>query len=267
MKTRLIPPHRAAIAALVGLAVSCAWAQQPERAAPQGPAATPGQAVWTPSADAPAGALAHTLEGQRHDRAIERAQKGNIDVVFFGNTGTEMWSWPDRGRSVWDRTLAPLQAANFGSQGTSPKSLLWRMQNGELDGYRAKLVVLQVFGPGDNGIAGGARLPDFLESFTTVLAEIRARQPQAKILISASVPRGRLGREPWRALAKENAAAVAGLVDNVNVFYVDFGERFFLPDGSFGSEMWGGKAGVGMQPRAFEVWAEELQPWLDRFVR
>src|SRR5262245_60990836 len=96
-------------------------------------------AQWTPSAQAPAGTLTHALEAQRHDHFIELAQKGDIDVVFFGTTSAEMWSWRDRGRSVWDRELAPLKAANFGSQGSQFKSLLWRMRNGELDGYHAKL--------------------------------------------------------------------------------------------------------------------------------
>src|SRR3954462_11336277 len=110
MNARLIPAQVAVIAALVGLVQGSAWAQQPERAAVPRPAVTLRQAVWTPSADAPPGALTHKLEGRRHDRAIDLARRGNIDVVFFGTTDTEMWSWPDRGLSVWDQTLAPLKA-------------------------------------------------------------------------------------------------------------------------------------------------------------
>ena len=108
-------------------------------------------AQWTPSAQAPAGTLTHALEAQRHDKFIEIARAGDIDLVFFGTTSTEMWSWKGRGRSVWDREFGSLKAANFGAQGSGFKSLLWRMQNGELDGYRAKLVVLN-FGPGDDRI-------------------------------------------------------------------------------------------------------------------
>ena len=60
----------------------------------------------------------------------------------------------------------------------------------------------------------------------------------------------------------------APLVDNESVFYVDIGERFFLPDGSHNFQMWRmGQAPVGIQTPAFEAWADALQPWLDRFVR
>ena len=83
-------------------------------------------AQWTPSAQAPAGTLTHALEAQRHDRFIEIARNGDIDLVFFGTTSTEMWSWKDRGRSVWDRQFGSLKAASFGSQLSPAPSAVMR---------------------------------------------------------------------------------------------------------------------------------------------
>jgi hypothetical protein len=254
--------------AVVAFALGCgARAQQPERPATQPPHVASPQTVWTPAAEAPEGLLTR-LEGERHDSFIDKARGGDIDVVFFGTTSTEMWSWRDRGRSVWDQAFGSLKAASFGSQGTHFESLLWRMRNGELDGYQAKLVVLQGFPPGDAAIPRDG-VAAFVAGYAAIIAELRARQPRAKILLFAPFARGQLGRDAWREVAKSNAAAYAALVDDENVFYVDIGERFFRPDGSHDSAMWGnpGKAGVGIQTPAFEVWAEELAPWLDRFVR
>jgi hypothetical protein len=256
--------------AVVGLALSSAvWAQQPERLLTE--TIQRPKPVWTPSSDAPAGVLTHQLEGQRHDRFIELAQKGDIDLVFFGTTETEMWSWPDRGRSVWDRAFGPLKAANFGSQGTQPNSLLWRMRNGELDGYQAKLVVFQTWGPGVTPISGDGRA-DTGAIYAPIIAEIRARQPQARILLFPPLPRGQVDQNTWRQMAVANAVAFSRLADNETIFYVNIGERFFLPDGSHNQAMWryppvSGPVSVGTQTAAYEVWAEELQPWLDRFVR
>jgi len=227
--------------------------------------------VWTPSVDAPEGTLSHDLEAQRHDSFIERAQLGNIDLVFFGTTETEMWSWLNRGRGVWDEAFGSLNAANFGSQGTSFRSLLWRMENGELDGYRAKLVVLHTWSVGGTATSGDERA-GVLAGYAAIIAEIRSRQPEASILLSAAFPRGQERLEPWRQRSEAYAGALADLVDNETVFYMDIGERFFLADGSHNQEMWrfpslSGPANVGVQTAAFEVWAEELPPWLDRFVR
>ena len=245
--------------ALLGLLCCATWAQI---AAPQ--------AVWTPTSGAPKGLLT-ALEGEHHDRFINRAKAGGIDVVFFGSTAAEMWLWQDRGRSVWAQTFGLLKAVSFGSQGTHFDGLLWRMQHGELDGYKAKLVVVQ----GENGPFAGldGRAPWFggtavrgidlddhgyVSKYAAIIAEIRARQPQARILLFGVFPRYQTDAEP----AVENAA-LAKLGNNETVFFIDMTKRFFRADGSFDESMWAG----GIQAPGFKAWAEELQPWLDRFVR
>ncbi len=260
----LLPSRGRAVAnaaALLTLALSCAgWAQQPEPPATQ--IVTPPQAVWTPASDAPKGLLT-ALEGEHHDRFISRARSGEIDIVFFGSTATEMWLWQDRGRRVWDQTFGSLKAADFGTQGTSFGSLLWRMRNGELDGYRAKLVVLQAQGDDDTILSGGKSLDDYVANYAAIIAEVRARQPQAKILLFGIFPRstahtGRLAN-----------AALARLATNETVFFIDMSARFFRPDGTYNSEMWSmsSSTNTGTQEPTFKAWAEELQPWLNRFVR
>lgn len=250
----------AAAVALMGLTLGyAAWAQQPDRVVTEVERPAP---VWTPAAQAPPDTLSHALEGQRHDLFIELAQAGGIDLVFFGTTDTEMWWW-NRGKAVWDREFGSLNAANFGSQGTQPRSLLWRMQNGELDGYDAKLIVLQSWGPPNGDL--GDRRDEFIAGFEPIIAEIRARQPQARLLLMAPLPRpaAAFDVESWRENMATMDEALASLADSETVFYSNLGAGFFNPDGSFKMETWRG----GRQAPGFEIWAEALQPWLDRFVR
>ena len=209
------------------------------------------QAVWTPTSEAPKDLLT-ALEGERHDRFITRARAGDIDIVFFGSTETEMWLWQDRGRKVWDQKFESRKAADFGSQGTRFDSLMWRMRNGELNGYQAKLVVLQA----------QIGVDDYAAKYAAIISEIRARQPQAKVLLFGVFPRS----QTHEAASRANAA-LATLKDDQTVFFIDISDRFFHPDGSFNAEMWNSGPNVGMQTRAFEVWAEVLQPSLDCFVR
>ena len=216
----------ASAVAVVGLGLGyAAWAQQPDRLVTQ-TAARP-QAVWTPSSAAPEDTLSHQLEAQRHDSFIELAQAGDIDLVFFGTTEAEMWWWPERGRSVWDRAFGSLKAANFGRQGTQAASLLWRMRNGELDGYQAKLIVLQAGAPGD---VGNDRA-EFAEGYAALINEIRVRQPQARILLFAPLPRGQ-NLEAWRQRAQSNAAVFAEFVDDETVF-IHRHRRTLLPSRRF----------------------------------
>jgi hypothetical protein len=81
------------------------------------------------------------------------------------------------------------------------------------------------------------------------------------------LPRGQ-NLEAWRQRGQSNAAVFAEFVDDETVFYTDIGERFYLPDGSFNRETWSlDFDSRGTQTAGFEIWAKELQPWLDRFVR
>ena len=220
----------------VAAALACAVSAQGQ------PQAGP-SAVWTPSAKAPTG-LMTSLQAQRHDFFIglaktasscwgaplnEKCRPGGIDLVLFGATPAEMWWWPDKGMPVWEKALASRKAVNFGSQGTCSESLLWRMRNGELDGYQAKLVVLQISEP----------RPPACEDYAPVIAEIRARQPQAKILIFAT----RLPQAIDSAPGPE-----AALADNKTVFYTRLPERLTLD-----------RAG-------YETWAQALEPWVNRFL-
>jgi hypothetical protein len=250
----------AVAAATVGLVSSYeVMAQQTARQTTQAAAAP--RAVWTPAKDAPKDLLT-ALEGEHHDRFIDRAQKGDIDIVFFGTTDTEMWSWPDRGRPVWDRAFGSLKAANFGSQGTRFDSLQWRMRNGELDGYRAKLVVLQAHGDDDTVISNG-NFDDYVAQYAAIISEVRARQPQARILLFGCFPRSAVHA------GRQANVALSTLGNNDTVFFIDISDRFFRPDGSHNDAMWimSGPPNAGIHEPAFEVWAEVLQPWLNRFVR
>ena len=121
---------------------------------------------------------------------------------------------------------------------------------------------------GDQPIGDGQA--EFVAGYARLIVEIRARQPQAKILILAPFPRGRLRREEWRTVADANAVAYRRLADDRTVFSANFGDRFFLPDGSHNQQMWnfsGPVPNAGIHGPGFRAWAEELQPWLDRFVR
>jgi hypothetical protein len=151
------------------------------------------RAVWTPSSDAPPKLLT-AVQSANHDSFIDKARAGK----------------------VWDQAFGSLKAANFGSGGTHSDGLLWRMQNGELDGYEAKLIVLHGVGITSSGgppignigdLPIGDRQAEFVAGYARLIAEIRARQPQAKILILPPFPRGRLRREEWRAVAGANAVA------------------------------------------------------------
>ena len=70
----------------------------------------------------------------RHEGFVAEAKQGGIDVLFLGDSITH--GWRTRGKQVWDREYASLNAANFGFGGDRTEHVLWRLRNGEAEGYQ-----------------------------------------------------------------------------------------------------------------------------------
>src|SRR5262249_39740333 len=78
---------------------------------------------------------------KRHEGFVEIAKKGDVDVLFLGDSITDGW----RGqKKVWEGAFGAMKPANFGIGGDRTQHVLWRIQNGELDGIKPKVAVLMI---------------------------------------------------------------------------------------------------------------------------
>lgn len=186
----------------------------------------------------------------RHQSFLEVARGGQIDLLFVGDSITDWWRQEQRGLPVWNQYFAPLRAANFGIAGDTTQGVLWRMQNGELEGFKAKLIVLML---GTNNINRNAN-DDIAEGLRAIINEFRTRQPQAKVLLLGIFPRGGPADNPFRASIKAINAKLETFADNKQVFYMDIGDRFLAPDGTLPVEV----MPDGLHPNAegYRIWAE-----------
>jgi lysophospholipase L1-like esterase len=196
----------------------------------------------------------------RHQSFLEIARKGNIDLLFVGDSITDFWTsggrggTPARGQSVWNETFGKLKPANFGISGDTTQGVLWRMQNGELEGFKAKLIVLML---GTNNINRNPN-DEIAEGDRLIVEEFRKRQPQAKVLVLGIFPRTADPASPYRASIKEINAKLAKLADNKQVFYMDIGEKFLTPDGTLTTEI----MADGLHPttKGYQIWADATLP-------
>jgi lysophospholipase L1-like esterase len=167
-----------------------------------------------------------------HQDYIRIAAQDKTDVVFFGDSITAGWGWGGNGQ-VWDTYFKPLKAAHFGIGGDKTENLLWRLRNGELEGLHAKLAVLLI---GTNN--GGDAAEDVATGISTILMELHARMPAAKVLILGILPSGEKPNPQREKNARTNAL-VAKLADGKRVAYLDIGEKFLAPDQSIAKEVMG----------------------------
>ena len=139
-------------AALVLMLAPSLFAQAPAApaAGARGPGGAPaagggGQRGPAPPANVP---FHNERNDMRHQTFVDIAKKGDIDLLFVGDSITDWFYWPRgneaTGGKVWAANFAPLKAADFAIAGDTTQGALWRMQNGELDGFKAKLIVLML---------------------------------------------------------------------------------------------------------------------------
>ena len=162
----------------------------------------------------------------RHEGFVTEAKAGNIELLFVGDSITD--AWRNRGKVVWDQRYAPLKAANFGIGGDKTEHVLWRLQNGELDGISPKVAVVMI---GTNN-SGRDSAPQIAEGVTAIVKEIQKRSPSTKVLLLAIFPRAEKPSSPLRAKLAEVNRAIAKLDDGRQVAYLDIGNSFLQPDGT-----------------------------------
>jgi beta-glucosidase len=239
-----------------------AWAAQ--LAQNTDPATAPSPTAARTAAVPPPGLLTPLEEG-RHQLFLKWIQGGDIKVVFLGDSMTDFWHYDDNrgGKTEWDRRYVPLKAINFGVEGAHTRSVLWRLQHGELDGYEAKVFVLTALGIADV-FNHGLSVDDAIAGNAAIVAEIRKRQPGAKILIN-SIPRGPRSTDR-ESIIERIAAGAAKLADGRAVFYEDIAGRFIQADGTLDGELTGLSGGT-LTPKGYAVWGEAIDPVLQRLLR
>ena len=186
----------------------------------------------------------------RHQSFLEIARRGNIDLLFVGDSITDWWAQPQRGQSVFNQYFGQMRTANFGIAGDTTQGVLWRMRNGELEGFQAKLIVFML---GTNNINRNENA-DIAEGDRAIIEEFKKRQPQAKILVLGIFPRNADPNSPFRASIKEINAKLATMADNRQVFYMDIGDKFLSPDRSISTEIM--NDGLHPTTKGYQIWAE-----------
>jgi hypothetical protein len=81
---------------------------------------------------------------QRQEAFVERAKKGDVDVLFLVDSITQGWEGKES-KEVWEKEFGKFGPANFGIGGDRTEHLKWRITEGkELEGIRPKTVVLMI---------------------------------------------------------------------------------------------------------------------------
>jgi lysophospholipase L1-like esterase len=195
-----------------------------------------------------------------HERFVAQAKMGEGQLVFLGDSITA--GWAGNGKEVWAKAFGAFKPLNFGIGGDRTQHVLWRIENGELETIKPKAAVVMI---GTNN-SGTDPAEGIAKGVTRIIETIRAKQPQAKILLLAVFPRGeKPSPNPGRDKLKKVNEIIAKLDDGKNVFFLDIGAKFMQPDGTLTKDIM--PDFLHLSPAGYQIWADAISPKLAELMK
>ncbi len=178
-------------------------------------------------------------------------------ILFIGDSITQ--GWEGEGKEVWQKYFAPFKAINLGIGGDRTQHVLYRLDNGNLEGIQPKAAVVMI---GTNNSNGEDNTPaQIADGVRAIVQRLRDRIPGVKILLLAIFPRGE-NFNPQRGKLAQINQVLQKLDDGKQVFFLDIGHRFLTEDGLIPSEIMPDY--LHLTPQGYEIWAKAITPWIKK---
>lgn len=193
---------------------------------------------------------------KRHQEILTLNAEMPPKSVIMGNSITHFWGGMPQahiahGPISWKKYMDKAGFRNMGFGWDRVENLLWRVYNGELDGYDAEHVVIKI---GTNNLELNTN-EEIVSGIAFLLDAVRTRQPKAKISI--------LGLLPRRGLEDRIIAInkmIATMSTRKGYKYTDVGGGLLLPSGKINETMF--MDGLHPNEAGYKVISERLFPTL-----
>lgn len=207
----------------------------------------------------------------RHQSFVDRAKKGNVDVLFVGDSITQ--GWEGSGKEVWKDQFAAWKPMNLGIGGDQTQHVLWRITTGkELEGIEPKVIVMMI---GTNN-AGSCTADQIAEGVEAIIKSFRTQRPQAKILLLGVFPRSGKNpkdlKDPTVASAEELHKKIpqineriAKFDDGKSVKYLDIGKVFLDDKGGLPKSVM--PDFLHLSKDGYARWAKAIQKPVDEMLK
>lgn len=199
-----------------------------------------------------------------HAQLLDKAKKGGIDVYFEGDSITRRWGatdYPDM-LANFNQNFFGWNAADFGWGADRIENILWRLDNGELDGVNPKVIVLLA---GTNNLGGrmaagsdDAKVADITKGIEAVIKVMRDKAPNAVIVLTAIFPRNdNMNFVPTIDKINRN---LANLADGKKTRFLNVNDKLADANGKLFDGMMNERDKLHPALKGYQVWADGLKP-------
>ena len=192
---------------------------------------------------------------ERHQQFNARVKQGNVDLIFIGDSITHRWE--SGGKQIWKQYYSHRNAVNLGIGGDRTQHVLWRLDNGNIEGISPKVAAVMI---GTNNLHNNRNtVGETADGVIAVCKKLRTKLPKTKILLLAIFPRE---KEPGllRDKVAQTNKLISRIADGKKIYYLDIGGQFVGLYGSISKEIMYDY--LHLTTKGYRIWAEAIEPKL-----
>jgi len=201
-----------------------------------------------------------------HQQLLAKAKHGGIDIYFEGDSITRRWGATDYPRLLenWKQNFFGWNAGDFGWGADRVQNILWRLENGELDGVNPKIIVLLA---GINNVGtvpgGDEKVENITRGLQAIVKVMQEKAPNAVIILTGLFPRNdNMAVIPEINKINENLAKMA---DGKKIRYINVNDKLADQDGKLHPGMTVDR--LHPTPKGYQIWADALKPIFTEILR
>ncbi|MBT32224.1 MAG: hypothetical protein CMO01_21390 [Thalassobius sp.] len=212
----------------------------------------------------------------RHNAILKVKDTLNPEIVLIGNSITHFWGGDcpplintdgsprkPNGPESWKATFGDHRVLNLGYGWDRIQNVLWRLDNGELDGLDPKLIVMHI-GTNNTSETNNARRntpAEIVEGIEAICVRVRSKVPRAKIVLMQIMPREEKPDSPLRIYINEINKVLKKFAEENDITLLDITNEMLTSDGILTKEVT--YDFCHPTDEGYKIWGEALRPYIE----
>ncbi len=195
----------------------------------------------------------------RHQAIMDRHKTVKPDIICIGDSITHYWAGEPKaplswGADAWSTLFEGYKVTNMGCGWDRTENVIWRLQNGQLEGISPKVVMILI---GTNNLPEKNTPREIYWGVQAVVDEIHKRCPTTKVLLLGVLPRKR----KFDTTPERVNNLLATLNDRPYVRFYNANYELLDKDGKLRNDLY--RDGVHVNAKGYAALAKILRPVID----